>query len=498
MPATRPKQPRTGNTEDAPQVRMKYKAQGPVLAQFHERKEFVRIVIGPLGSGKTFAAITQILRSMHNQVTNATQVRKSRWCIARNSLPDLLATTIPDFKAIVDGMGIGTWNMGKVIMWSCKYKRSDGTTVEGEVMFRSFDGEQDVRKARGMQLSGIWVDELGEFHKPNFDMLIGRVKRYPFKVEVPHAHFECLATSNAVAKDHWLATMALAAIKPHNWWIGIQAGGVIQVGNSWVENPNAENRNNLPKNYYLDQCGGKKDSWIRQNLANEFVHHSDGRAVHPGFNEQIHVAHVTPTHGLPLYVGIDFGRTPAAVIGQRQVNGQWYILRELCTVNMGADNFGRLLRDMLNEHYATFDLAEVTGDPAGSSMSQTRDETPFDLLEANGIDAFPAYTNDPEIRYAALDAQLGILIQGQPGFLVDPSCTTLIRGLAGEYCFRRLQVVGKEIFQDRPDKGPTSHVCEAAHYMLLGAGEGQALFDVVGQEDYDSVESWAPSPHYFE
>jgi len=483
---------------DSPGVTLKYKPQGRQLAEFDRRKEFVRVLIGPLGSGKTFAAIMRILRAAHTQTPDRHHVRRSRWCIARNSLPDLLSTTIPDVRQVVDDMDIGTWNMSSPITWTAQYARQDGTKVALTILFRSFDGEQATKKARGMQLTGIWVDELAEFHKANFDMLVGRVKRYPPKSHVPDAKFECLATSNSCAKDHWLAKIALAATKPHNWWVGIQPGGVIEEGNRWVENPRAENFNNLPRHYYRDQLGGKKESWIRQNLANQFVNHGDGRPVHPGFNEQLHVGVVHATPGIPLHVGIDFGRTPAAVVAQRQLNGQWYVLRELVTVNMGAKGFGKLLLDLLNSQFATFDVAEVTGDPSGEAMAQTRDETPFDMLALAGIEAMPAYTNDPLIRYEALDEQLTVLIDGAPGFIVDESCTTLIRGLAGEYNFRRLQVVGSETYQDKPNKGPTSHVCEALHYMLLGAGEGDALFDEGWENEYGDVESWAPADEYFE
>ena len=61
--------------------------------------------------------------------------------------------------------------------------------------------------------------------------------------------------------------------------------------------------------------------------------------------------------------------------------------------------------------------------------------------------------------------------------LVDPKCKVLIRGMAGEYEFKRIQVAGSERYHDKPDKGPTSHVCEASHYMLMGAGEGEMMFD---------------------
>jgi hypothetical protein len=220
--------------------------------------------------------------------------------------------------------------------------------------------------------------------------------------------------------------------------------------------------------------------------------------VHPDFNEQVHTAPVQATYGIPLHVGIDFGRTPAAAIMQRQANGQWYVLEEICTVNMGADRFGPILRQVLNERYASFNVEAITGDPAGSDMAQTRDETPFDLLRLSGIEAQPAHTNDPEVRYATLDQFLRQLIDGQPAIVVDPSCTTLIRGLGGEYQFRRIQVVGQERYTDKADKGPTSHIVEALHYGLMGAGESETLYEQTWSAELDGLDSYAPDHRYFE
>jgi hypothetical protein len=118
-------------------------------------------------------------------------------------------------------------------------------------------------------------------------------------------------------------------------------------------------------------------------------------------------------------------------------------------------------------------------------MSQTRDETPFDLFDIHSeLNAAPAHTNDFEVRVAALDNLLTQLIEGQPALLVDRTCQNLIAGLSGEYQFKRIQVTGQERFHDQPDKGPTSHVCEALHYCLMGAGEGDALFN----QSYDIMQ----------
>ena len=53
----------------------------------------------------------------------------------------------------------------------------------------------------------------------------------------------------------------------------------------------------------------------------------------------------------------------------------------------------------------------------------------------------------------------------------------MIGGLAGEYQFKRIAAAGQDRFHDQPDKGPSSHVCEALHYGLMGAGESDILFN---------------------
>jgi len=115
---------------------------------------------------------------------------------------------------------------------------------------------------------------------------------------------------------------------------------------------------------------------------------------------------------------------------------------------------------------------EFIDDPAGSAMSRTREETAFDMLRQAGLQAVPAPTNDWEERTTALDMLLTKLVGGEPALQVHPRCKTLIRGLVGEYQFRRLQVTGDERYQDKPLTNDCSHVCEALHYALLGAGEG--------------------------
>ncbi len=488
---------RQSRSIDSPGSKLNYKAQGPTLDTFHRRQDYVRGLIGPLGSGKTIACINELLMAIHHQVPDRDHIRRSRWVIARNSFPDLYSATIPDFRSITDRLPFGEFKNGSPPSWECGYLRKDGTRVKATVLFRSFDGDDDVKKARGLQLSGVWIDELGEFHKANFDMLMGRVGRWPPKNMVPKSRSMVLFSSNATARDHWLAELAFN--QPEGWWIGIQPGGVIRQGGQWVQNAASENLMNLPDNYYLKQIGGKKESWIRQNLANEFVFHNDGRSVHPDFNEALHGAgfELLATPAIALHVGIDFGRTPAAVIMQRQPSGQWYILDELTTTNTSALSFGKALRRFLNERYANFEVI-ATGDPSGDSMAQTRDETPIDMINLAGVDCFPASSNDFETRITVLDSLLTQIVDGQPALLVSRRCPVLTRGLSGAYQYRRVRLNNLERYHDKPDKGPESHVCEALHYGLMGAGEGDNLFTQAYDTLFDDIDSWAPPVRQFE
>jgi hypothetical protein len=111
------------------------------------------------------------------------------------------------------------------------------------------------------------------------------------------------------------------------------------------------------------------------------------------------------------------------------------------------------------------------------ASSQTNsDETCFKILRANGIHARPANTNDPTIRREAHAQAMTRIIDGEAGWQVHPGgCPTLRRGMAGQYRYKRIQVVGDTKYHEKPDKNDVSHVCEADQYRMLGAGEGRVV-----------------------
>lgn len=489
------------NQATNPVALVDYQPAGDTLQRFHDSAALVRCIIGPIGSSKTTGAIVDVLGMINDQVPDANGVRLSRWAVVRNTTVDLKASTIKDW-CLVCPPQLGKLTLQPPITQRISYLHEDGfTRVRAEVLFLGFD-TLDVKKIRGLQLTGVWCDEAKELPKEVPDMLLGRCGRYPPRRQVADYPYGMIWTSNAPARDEWLGKTVLET-KPEGYEFFIQPGGVIKRGGKWVTNPLAENLENLPEGYYARQIANKKDDWIRSNLANEFVHVGTGRPVHPDFNERIHVADhdLEPTAGVDLHLGVDFGRTPAGVIGQRLATGQWVILDEIVTVNTSAFIFGKEVKRHIAKEYEGFAIGDGWGDPAGSQQAQTRDESCFDVLESVGVYLWPAPSNDFDLRTSALDNLLTSLVGGEPAILISPRCKTLVKGLAGAYQFKRIQVAGEDRFRDKPDKGPESHVVEALHYLLMGEGEGDALINPEFMNEFESVNrdgGWAPEQSQFE
>ena len=235
----------------------------------------------------------------------------------------------------------------------------------------------------------------------------------------------------------------------------------------------SENQNNLTQNYYRNIIRGKTKSWIDVYVLNKLGQVEDGKPVYEAFRQDVHVAkgELAIAESLPIYMGIDFGLTPACVFAQK-IRTRWIVLEELVAEDMGIVKFSDLMKQsMAKYHPRPF---YIFGDPAGDHRVQTDENTPFQILRGKGITARPAPSNDVTLRLESVNATLTRMVDGESGILIDKSCINLIRGFAGGYHYRRLQVSG-ERYDERPNKNRFSHIHDALQYLLLGAGEGRSL-----------------------
>ena len=440
------------------------------LARFHRDDSFYRVIIGPVGSGKSTGCCFEIMRRAREQAANAEGVRKSRWAVIRNTYGELKDTTVKTWLDWFPEEYFGDFNRGN---FDHKIRFAD---VELEVMFRALDKPKDVAKLLSLELTGAWVNECREVPKAILDTLGDRVGRFPSKREGGCTWRGVICDTNPPDEDHWLYRVAELE-RPENWAIFRQPGGVIERDGEFISNPAAENIENLEPDYYMARLPGKNPDYIRVYYASQYGFVREGKPVYPEYVDKIHCADefLAPDPSVPLYVGLDFGLTPAAAFGQRLANGRWVWIDELVTEDMGVSRFADLLGPKLSGEFAGYEI-EVYGDPAGRNRAETDEKTAFQILQAKGINARPAAdNNDYTRRREAVAVSLGRLIDGKPGLLVSPKCKMLRKAMAGGYCYRRIQVVGDERFHDKPNKDRFSHIAEAAQYMMLGAGEGRAI-----------------------
>lgn len=439
-----------------------YHTPGPTVDRFMLSDGFVRGIRGPIGSGKSTACCMEIYRRAREQAPNKAGTRATRWAIIRNTIPELKSTTIKTWHQWFP-QSVGSWReLGPTMHRITASIPDDGTHFDMEVLFLGLDRPDDVSKLLSLELTGAWINEAREVPKVVLEGLTGRVGRFPPVRDGGCTWSGVIMDTNPPDSDHWWYKLAEEST-PEGYEFFAQPAG---------DGPNAENLLNLPANYYRRAAAGKSDDWIKVYIRGEYGFAGDGKAVFPEYVDGTHCRADELIPGIGIHVGMDFGLTPAAVIGQLRPDGRWLLRDELVTDNMGAARFAQELGRKLRGDYGAWPVTRITGDPAGEQRAQTDETTVFQILAANGIKAQPAPTNDFLLRREAVAGALSRMVDGKPGLVVHPDCRQLRKALAGGYCYRRVQVSGEERYKDVPDKGPYSHVADAGQYLLLGGGEG--------------------------
>jgi hypothetical protein len=467
-----------------------FKPPGETLRQFMLCDDFFRGLRGPVGSAKSSTCAVEIFRRALQQKSHQGR-RQSRWAIVRNTYAELRTTTLQTW---LQWFPEDQW--GPVMMHPPPFVHTlQKGDLDLEVLFLALDRPEDVKKLLSLELTGVWLNEAREFPKAIVDAATMRVGRYPSMKDGGPSWYGVIADTNAPDDDHWWPIMAgecpipdhinrdeaLMLKKPDGWRFFTQPGGMIPEYDlnknllGYALNPERENIANLTPEYYPRIIAGKSKDWISVYVLNKLAALTDGKPVYPDWDVDRHLAKepLQPVPGLGLIIGVDFGLTPSAIIGQRLRN-RWLILGELVAQDMGAVKFAEVLRGELAQRWPGHSYV-IWGDPAGDYRAQTDEQTPFQILRRAGFTARPAPTNDPALRIDAVAGALTRIVDKEPGLLLDPGCVSLRKGFDGGYHYKRLQVSGAERYEMSPNKNKFSHPHDALQYLLCGGGESRAI-----------------------
>lgn len=476
----------------------------PTVWDFIQSDAFVCGIVGPYGSGKSVGAVMKMLRHSMEQKPDNDGVRRTRWAVVRNTRPMLRETTIKTFldwipeKVTENGrtrqiavysktegrFTLGRDDKGRLTMPHYRNGQHDGTYIEAEFIFMPLDKPQQEKNLLSLELTGAWVNEFREINFQLFTGLLGRTGRYPSTKGGPGATWNgVIADSNPMMEDgayykYFVERQGAEATEE-----ALKAEGFERAYMEYFKQPGglsrcAENITNLKggRQYYIlmgatAQSEGKSDAWIKVHRDAEYGVIIHGRPIYEkDYNEAIHVSKKTmkPDPKLAMGIGLDFGLTPAAVFGQRDMHGRWRIFGELVTPEsnqLGAQQFLEQMMQHLRKHWGDV-TPIIMADPAGQQRAQTDMKTCFGVAKGMGLKIYPSVMN-LEPRIGSVRAALTTLVQGQPRLVIDHSATVLRQGFQGGYQNRRMQV-SDERYADKPDKNKFSHVQDAIQYLIAG------------------------------
>lgn len=418
-------------------------------------------------SGKTSGCIMEMLRRCIEMPHSPDGFRRSRWAIVRNTAQQLKDTTIKSvFETLPNNQ-----------MWH--WKPSEQTLIlsfndiRAEWIFRPLDTPEDVQRVKSLQLTGAFLDEGSEIPVDIVNAIMGRVRRYPRRQDVPNYWSGVITATNPPEIDS-------------PWYNLIE--GLPQVegdDNSIIDvhfykqpsgvSPEAENLQFLHPDYYRDLAKGKDEDYVNAYVHGLYRKSQAGKPVYQRqFKYEKHVAKapIKIYQNLPLIGGLDFARNPAGIFGQMHPDGRIKIIRESVGSQIGFKTFiDRNMKPIIRNAFGGIPGAFI-GDPSGVTRNNTDDNNCFKELEKEfprkqGYRVRAAETNDPTRRINALGDLLTDFPDGEPLVEIDPSCKTLIEGLRSKYRYKKLKGFG-ENYSDTPDKlHPWSDVIDAAQYFAL-------------------------------
>lgn len=456
----------------------------PTGKRFMASRAYIKIIMGPVGGGKSTVALFDLLNRAINQKPY-NNVRRTKFIILRNTMQQLKTSVkqlIDQWFVIMTDGTFGSWRLTDNT-YEIRTLLPDDTILHTEFILMAADTPDDVRRLLSVECSAAWVEEAREVDPVVFDGLQGRVARFPSRAAggVTYPGVIC-STNPPPVGGFW---HDLIVHPPSNTEVFLQPPALLDDG---AINPEAENLKNLNPGYYDNLLAGKTEDWINVYLKNQFGAGDLGQPVFKtSYRKTFHVADkpLSPVLGSvnPLIVGMDNGLQAAAVIGQQDMRGRVNVLAEAFVpedATMGVETFlDKVLLPVISNKFATFPRDKIVFvlDPACFQRSQVDEKTIAQAVQQRGFAAVKASTNDPERRIQAVEGLLTRQIDGGPGLLIDPSCRHLLDALEWGYRWKK---TASGLTGSTAEKNHHSHIADALqyfclHYNLVAPGGGYAM-----------------------
>ena len=486
----------------------------PTMVGFHRSDAEMRCLVGPVGSGKTTAAIMEVGLLLPRHLARTYGITETRWVIVRKTYRELMDTT---FASVQDWLPFGEWHAAKMTMVlnyppsiDCNYP------LRVELVFRSCNRPEDMEKFKSLEVTGYWIEESIEVHEEIKRMLKTRIGRYPQRSSVRFG----IETTNPCDVEHQIYW-------EHNWvptgpdWATYRTtriNNAVRDGISKAEaekiypvvanpdllekdmygrftpftvpgphpnpkkkptgkylgwwQPPHENDANLRPGYYeaLMEDYGNNPEWLNVYVYGKPGIRVLGRVVYANFSQTRHVYHgpsddpFLHSNGTPLYFGWDnSGNSPACVVAQFRAPLQIQILAEFYADREGIVDFVKKVQSELEEMFPGYIEGTHYGDPAGGARYSKGDGGMTSNAQLM-YEEFGIVVHNSEQNLQPRIQSVDQMLARNDGMLIDPRCTRLINGFIGGYVYPEKVGVQNEFLQ-QPMKNSFSHVHDGLQYL---------------------------------
>lgn len=276
---------------------------------FHHDDTFIKLIMGPYGSGKSTLCINEIVRRVCAMPKWCNGRRRARWAIVRNTSGELYSTTLQTWLTWFADLGDIRKRQKPLLTYEHTFNDGHGI-VELELIFIALDREDDLRKIKSLEVTGAYINELSEVPQGALAHFKGRVNhRYPSRAFCNSPYWSgIIADTNPPSDDHWIYHDFESASN-ESYRIFKQPPGLIKDDDGkWVQNPHCDNANNLAHDYYTKLAEGQTEDFVKVYCLGDYGSVGFGKRVYPEFNSDIHaVDDIAAIQGEPIHLGWDFG-----------------------------------------------------------------------------------------------------------------------------------------------------------------------------------------------
>lgn len=448
----------------------------PTCGRFSNSDAFIRGLMGPFGSAKSSTCVMEIPQRGALQPLWEGK-RRSRFAVIRNTNKMLEDTTINTMHQWIPPAYFGRYTSN-----DHRYTIRGFPEMEIEVLYRALDKPDDIKNLLSLDLTGAWVNEAREIPWAIIEALMGRVGRYPSKMQGGCAWSGIWMDTNPPDTDskwykffeeeEWRADFDALKIK------GALPPGLHEPDDFAKlykqppgDGPGAENIENLPPGYYARLGIGKTEEWKKVYIKGQYGFVTDDKTVFPEYKDELHLdPECGPLPGITIERNWDFGLTPAVTFSQMQPAG-WVIFDELIATSMGIDRFSDQVLAHCNTKFKPPPSQPITwsdiADPSGEGRKDTDERTCFEIMQGKGINVYGGVQN-LTMRLESLQAPLTRLSNlGKPLLRLHPRCKNTRKAFMGAYYFRRM-ATNSERYSDEPEKNhPYSDLMDGLEYRAV-------------------------------